>query len=118
MKVIIFDYLYRDASNWKEWGEATFTNPDGYSLFEIDQRIKRALHEGQWFIAEQAGVEPVYIWNHAQVCEDDHCWHEYHGVREMELTNVRKSWQPIIKFIQRLESIGPKGWKEFDVQQV
>ena len=35
-----FNYLYRDAGNYKSWGELIFSNPDGLNLKEIDRQLR------------------------------------------------------------------------------
>lgn len=77
-----FDYLYRDASNFKAFGSVT-----------LDRRINDAelaairgkLDGGEFFIAEQVGVPPLYeklYQSSGGPTEADHCWHEFVALRE------------------------------------
>ena len=50
---VSFQYLYRDASNYKLHGEAVFTNATGLSLEEVEKRIRIYLKDGEFFIARQ-----------------------------------------------------------------
>ena len=37
---ILFEYLYRDASNWKQYGQAVFTNMGGMTLADVEAQIR------------------------------------------------------------------------------
>lgn len=76
---IKFNYLYRDASNYKKFGYGVFSNPGNLALSEIETRIRAALIDGEFF-------DPVK-WNIPQLrfddwSEDDHTWNEFEGVEE------------------------------------
>jgi len=80
---IIFEYLYRDGGNFKNWGEACFKNEQGLSLEEIDARIRECLIDGMYFTAEKVGLPTLYFDEHNE--QLDHEWHEYDRVREGRL---------------------------------
>lgn len=78
-----FDYMYRDAGNFKALGTVALEG----GLSERDQDLIRSrLQGGEFFIAEQVGVPPLYEqlyrWS-GGITNDDHCWHEIVGFREM-----------------------------------
>jgi len=75
---IKFSYLYRDAGNYKNYGEVVFANPDNVSIEEIETVIKSKLIEGQWFVAKEWGVPDLHFekWDE----ELDHGWHEFENV--------------------------------------
>lgn len=50
---IKLSYLYRDASNYKQFNEIVFPNPNQISLEDILTIIKCKLIEGTWFIARE-----------------------------------------------------------------
>ena len=53
----IFDYLYRDASNYKSWGSLLLEG----SATKTDLELLRAcLESGEFFISEQVGIPPLY----------------------------------------------------------
>jgi hypothetical protein len=58
---IIFEYLYRDGGNFKNWGEACFKNEQGLSVEEIDARIRECLIDGMNFSAEKVGLPTLYF---------------------------------------------------------
>jgi len=84
-----FDYLYRDASNYKGygsvllWGEATAENKAA---------IRAALIDGMYFEAELVGVPTLYhlVRGNAEPDEEeDHVWHEFVGL--VEVQNQRRT---------------------------
>ena len=74
MTNIRFIYLYRDASNYKQHGEAILSNETQLAVEEIDQKIRSLLSDGLFFIARQVQLEERFF---AIVNEDDHPWHEF-----------------------------------------
>ena len=112
-----FQYLYRDASNYKLHGEAVFTNQTGLSLEEIDKRIRSCLKDGEFFIARQVHIEERFF--DALDEQDDHPWHEF---AQVALTN-ETLWDPdgiperdITAFLAELEKAHIDGWEETNVR--
>lgn len=111
-----FQYLYRDASNYKLHGEAVFTNATGLSLEEIEKRIRACLRDGEFFIARQVHIEERFF--DALDEQDDHPWHEF---AQVALTN-ETLWDPdgiperdITAFLAELEKAHAAGWDEMNV---
>ncbi len=79
---IRMEYLYRDAGNYKNWGEVVFSNPTSIPIKRVEQLVGDALFERQYFIAHSAGLPDL----HFTECsiELDHDWHEFHGLAETE----------------------------------
>ena len=75
---IRFNYLYRDAGNYKEFGEIIFTNQDSKSLKEIELAIRKNLIEGEFFIPEKWNVPRLSFENYLP--ELDHDYHEFESV--------------------------------------
>jgi hypothetical protein len=78
----MFEYLYRDAGNFKVFGSVAL---EGH-ISNADCEVVRAkLDSGEFFIAEQIGVPPLYEqlyqWSDGPT-GSDHCWHELVGFRE------------------------------------
>lgn len=80
-----FEYLYRDAGNYKGrgwvvlWGEASAEN---------ERRIREVLIEGSWFVAERVGVPTLYhlVRGDAEPDEEeDHGWHEFVQLGKVEV---------------------------------
>jgi len=67
-----FRYLYRDASNYKQFGYVVFKG-----LFNLNDvsSIMSNLHEGEFFIPEDVGLASLQE-NFDNASIDDHPWHE------------------------------------------
>lgn len=78
----IFTYLYRDAGNYKAWGELLLEGT--FSCEEIEQIVMK-LDSKAYFIAEQIGVPALCqkLWDDCESSfnEDDHVWHEFSEIR-------------------------------------
>jgi len=112
-----FQYLYRDASNYKLHGETIFTNQTGLSLEEIEKRIRACLRDGEFFIARQVHIEERFF--DVLDEQDDHPWHEF---AQVALTN-EPIWDPdgiperdITDFLAELEKAHVAGWDEMNVR--
>jgi hypothetical protein len=113
---ISFQYLYRDASNYKLHGEAVFTNQTGLSLDEIEKRIRACLQDGEFFIARQIHIEERFF---DALYADDHPWHEFARV----VLTAEPPWDPegiperdITAFLAELEKAHASGWDETNVR--
>ena len=77
-----FDYLYRDAGNFKAFGSVLL---DGPVTNADEELVRQHLDGSEYFIAEQVGVPPLYDqlygWSDGPTASD-HCWHEFVGFRE------------------------------------
>jgi hypothetical protein len=77
----IFEYLYRDASNYKVWGTLILQGTSTASDLEV---LKSSFESGEFFIAEQLGIPPLYadLWAFSDGPSiDDHVWHSFHALR-------------------------------------
>jgi hypothetical protein len=79
-----FDYLYRDADNFKAFGTIAITG--GLSDADRDA-IKFRLDGTEYFVAEQVGIPPLYEqlyrWSGGRTFSD-HCWHEFVSFRDLD----------------------------------
>ena len=72
-----FDYLYRDAGNYKGYGSVLLR---GDATPENEAAIRAALIDGMYFEAERVGVPALYhlVRGDAEPDEaEDHGWHEF-----------------------------------------
>jgi hypothetical protein len=77
-----FNYLYRDAGNYKEWGSVVFSNPKQIDIKQIENQIKEKLIETDFFIAKDWGIPSLCF---AEWDDDmDHIFHEFDSI---ELTS-------------------------------
>ncbi len=72
---ICFEYLYRDAGNFKNWGEVVFVNPNNLKPDELNSLVENLLIDHLYFVAEKANVPSLYF--EKQVSHLDHGWHEF-----------------------------------------
>ena len=108
-----FDYLYRDAGNYKSWGHSIFRNPEGLSINDIEYRLRQSFFQHDLFIASQVDVQEVFLYGTDNATEDDICFHEFDSV---ELTNDASNDQrnrTISEFLEVVELAAAAGWKSF-----
>ena len=77
----VFEYLYRDAGNYKAWGSLLLA---GTVTAEMETAFRELLDSGEFFVAEQVGVPRLdrELWKlSGGPTEDDHGFHEFHGFR-------------------------------------
>ena len=117
---ICFRYLYRDASNYKQHGEAVFTNHSLMPIEEIEKQIRAFLEDGEYFIARQVHIEERFF---DALYEEDHPWHEFIRVEattqpafDPEYWNEHKHKRDITEFIAELEKAHSTGWDETRVR--
>lgn len=77
----VFEYLYRDASNYKAWGELLLLG----AVTDSDAaKIRHHLDMGEYFVPELVGVPPLqaelYQYGNGP-SEDDHVFHEFVDLR-------------------------------------
>jgi hypothetical protein len=115
MANILFEYLYRDAGNWKQYAHAVFTNTGEIPLADIEARTRAALHEGAWFKAGMVDLETCFIGNHDT--EDDHPWHEFDKVSETDVPPHNPAFmgglhRDIALFLREMENGKLREWDE------
>ena len=77
----VFDYCYRDATNYKAWG--TLLLQGACSTSDI-KSLQKQFDSGELFIAEQLGIPPLYaeLWEFSNGPSiDDHVWHTFYALR-------------------------------------
>jgi hypothetical protein len=95
----LLEYLYRDASNYKQHGSVVLTG--AMSLKDV----RHLLIDGQYFIPSQAGLPDLQHKFKAQgfdyPTEDDHAWHEIVSMR----TTTKQATVPVHRkeFLSRLQ---------------
>jgi len=94
---IKFNYLYRDAGNYKLFGSLVFSNHDSLSLEYIELTIRENLIEGDYFVPEKWYVPRLSFENYSP--EFDHDYHEFESI---ELTDEIPSKCDISEFLKIL----------------
>lgn len=72
-----FEYLYRDAGNFKNWGELVFSNPHNIKVDIVTLMAESVLIEKAYFIANKADVPDLHFEQYNE--QLDHSWHEVHA---------------------------------------
>jgi hypothetical protein len=79
---IQFNYLYRDAGNYKVSGRVIFSNPEGLSLEGIEREIRAALIDQEFF--DPAAWALPKLGFDEENPELDHGWNEFESVEQTE----------------------------------
>lgn len=107
----IFDYLYRDASNYKSWGSLLL---EGRVTGAELEQLHAQLNCDEFFIAEQVGIPPLYegLWQFSDgPTEDDHVWHTFHELRQADAKEITgEPWGSVSDLIERFKSVNK--WDE------
>lgn len=77
----VFEYLYRDAGNWKTFGEALLV---GEFCESLAAEILQLLGADGFFVAEQIGVpalQPEHHRTYGRATDLDHAFHQFCGLR-------------------------------------
>jgi hypothetical protein len=80
-KFSLFEYCYRDASNYKSWGFLLLQG--AASNADIEDMVRHFV-AGEFFIAEQLGIPPLYaeLWAFSGgPTIADHVWHTFSALR-------------------------------------
>jgi len=111
-----FEYLYRDASNYKRYGSVVFADTDQLSagLPEIESRIRKSLMTNDNFMAHQVRVPELFLYELGGATEDDHCLHEFFGVETTTHPTDDTFCRSISEFVREVESVSRAGWVLFD----
>ena len=78
MPNIKFNYLYRDAGNYKTYGHVVMANLANTTLQQLEADIRAKLIDGVWFYAQEWGVPDLHT--HAWDNELDHTFHEFESL--------------------------------------
>ena len=107
----IFDYLYRDASNYKSWGSLLL---EGRATETELEQLRAQLNCDEFFIAEQVGIPPLYaeLWKFSDgPTKDDHVWHTFHELRQADQEEITgEPWGSVSELIARFKSVNK--WDE------
>lgn len=99
---ILFEYLYRDAGNFKNWGEVVFSNSQNLSISTISQMTERRVHDTRtFFSAEKAGVPDLHFKEYNEKL--DHDWHEIYDFHATEDVPNDTYGRDIDQFMESLQ---------------
>ncbi len=115
MNSIKFNYLYRDGSNYKSWGEVIFSNPENLTVNEIEEKLLRCFLPDKQFIASQISIPEKFLFANGDFTKDDHCYHEFDCVELCEEEPTDSLERTITNFLLEVETASKQGWKAFDI---
>lgn len=102
----VFEYLYRDAGNYKAWGQVLLT---GRVSAEDELAFRSCLDSGEFFVAEDVGVPSLQreLWAlSGGPTEDDHGWHEFHEFRPASPEElVVAPWGSVAAFLAKFRDL-------------
>ena len=116
MANIKFNYLYRDASNFKKWSSVVFANPTNLSVAEIEGSLRRDFLPDQLFVARQIRVPEVFLFEDYPTTVDDHCFHECFSVEPTSDATNDTFDRSILGFVVEVHTEALLGWVPFDPQ--
>lgn len=105
----IFEYIYRDAGNFKTTGRLLLSGQDP----QAEAAIRSCLEWGDQFVAEQIGVPALCEEHWRSVGEDpsdlDHAYHEFVGLRPAETADMSlREWGPLTEIVARMRAAARK----------
>ncbi len=112
----VFEYLYRDAGNYKFWNSIIFANPSAMSLEKAEERIRCSFDSHDLFIAHQIRIPEVFLFLNGEPTEDDHCFHEFASIKPTTDTPNDMYSRSAAEFVKEIENVARHGWRAFDPQ--
>lgn len=112
MSHTVFEYLYRDAGNYKIWGSLLLS---GAVTAEEENAFRASLDSEAFFIAEELGIPPLNreLWNlSGGPTEDDHGFHEFHGFRPADEADLAEipMWGTVADLALKRRLTNGKSW--------
>jgi hypothetical protein len=104
------EYLYRDGSNYKQWGAVVFRGECDATLL---RRLSAALDREEFFIAAQVRLAELFFDDHP-LYADDHCWHELAEVTTTSAAADDLLGRTIEDLVAEVERASTEGWAVFD----
>lgn len=105
-----FEYLYRSASNFKEWGAVVFS---GVADEVVERRLVAALESFEFFIADQVRVPELFFQDGLDV-GISRCWHEFVRLEPIDEEPTDEFSRSIESFVLEFEAAARAGWRIFD----
>jgi hypothetical protein len=115
MTNIKFNYLYRDGSNYKSWGDVVFANPENLTLDEVGKNLVDAFLPDKLFIASRVSIPEKFLFLDGKFTKYDHCYHEFDCVEVCEESSTDNLGRTITDFLRDIELTAKQGWVAFDI---
>jgi hypothetical protein len=114
MNNVKLNYLYRDASNFKNFASVVFLNPSGMNLLAVSKSLEDAFWVDGLFIANQIRVPEVFLFAKCDISIDDDCFHEFLSVESTQQGPTDTRRRSIDEFVAEVVKEAKRGWKVFD----
>jgi hypothetical protein len=114
MNNVRFNYLYRDASNYLQRGAVVFAGANGFSLPDVEVRLRRALISDSTFAAHQLRLPELFLFAEEAPSPDDHCLHEFFGLEATTDQPDDQFNRRFAEFLDEVERASREGWTGFD----
>jgi hypothetical protein len=111
---IKFIYLYRDGSNYKNWGEVVFASAATVNVDDLQKQVTASLDGGELFIASQVRVPEVFLWIDSRIDVDDHCFHEFEKLDFTAELPTDVFGRTVEQFVDEIRLTSLRGWQCFD----
>lgn len=106
-----FVYLYRDADNYKKWGEVVFA---GEYNEAYEEALKEACQAREFFVAEQVRISEVFLWQEDgwEPTVADHGWHQFWELNPSDEMPDDAHGRRIGEFVEEFCKVGDagRGW--------
>ena len=104
-KFTVFEYMYRDAGNFKTTGRLLLAGEDA----QAESVIRGCLESADQFVAEQIGVPALCEEHWESVGEDpsdlDHAYHEFVGLRPATTADMRlPEWGSLTTMVAKMQA--------------
>jgi hypothetical protein len=104
LRNIKFIYLYRDSSNFKDWGEVVFFNEKEMDIDSISKDIIRHLDSGVFFVAEKISIPPLDLYKEECPSWCNIWFHEYSDIEFTEERPTDTQNRDFSVFLKELKS--------------
>src|SRR6266702_1260669 len=118
MNNIKFQYLYRDASNYKKWADVVFSNDEGLSIDAVMKAVRDGLSRDALFLAHQVRLPEVFLFAEYHLTPDDHCFHEFYSVEVTSDVPDDPYSRSVRQFVTEVATEARRGWLAFDPQDL
>ena len=106
---VSFNYLYRDASNYKKWGSVVFDNPKRRTVEELTATVQRVLGPRSpypdvlQFRPETVKLPALFLYEAGSPTVDDVDFHEFFSIETSTAKPDDPSGRSIDEFLRMLE---------------
>ncbi|POZ53152.1 hypothetical protein [Methylovulum psychrotolerans] len=97
-----FEYLYRDAGNFKNWGEVIFSNQYNLKPDRLNLIAENLFIERRYFLANKIDIPDLHFKEYNP--QLDHDWHEFHNFSLTDETPNDLKHRNIGEFIDLLKN--------------